>query len=525
MEKFSLPRRDSEDLSDLPQVPKYIHAKDGQVFHTEGRAWHLPSLMRNGGFVITWDQLEEQEKPPILSKRSRYLLKLYVADALRKKKPGTVLEHYRSFYLFGRWLSSQNISFLTSTKEESFNWTDLDERITRAFLSWRKTHTTSAMPDLCHLRSLYTWGVARQYPDFSRDMLRILKSIKIPGKISGQNVRFRHPVKGPLSPDEVLLLREAIKGERGMMQDRALVMLHLELGINPYATMQILNKDFKRYDGQSEVYYHVNVPRIKKRTVHRETKQRPISKELGRLLETLQQGGSEDFLFYWLPQGSADQAIIYAMRRFVEMTNLESSRTGTLLNLHPRRFRYTLATHMAEEGASKFHIAEVLDHSDLQNTHVYTQTVSSIAELVANATDPTLGPVVRRFLGKIVDSTKTQASEGSVNAAVPALIPHLSLPMLNTGGVGMCGRDVRKDGLCRLLPPLSCYRCSFFAALRTGPHKEMLESIEVFIQDIRESVDARILKQLDEVRIAIMEVVEVLEVKKIDDDKSTEKEK
>ena len=74
----------------------------------------------------------------------------------------------------------------------------------------------------------------------------------------------------------------------------------------------------------------------------------------------------------------------------------------------------------------------------------------------------------------------------------------------------MCGRDVRKDGLCRLLPPLSCYLCPSFAALRGGPHREMLTSIEAFLAENLETSDKRILMQLADVRVAIRQVLDQL---------------
>jgi len=170
---------------------------------------------------------------------------------------------------------------------------------------------------------------------------------------------------------------------------------------------------------------------------------------------------------------------------------------------------------MAEEGASKYHIAEVLDHTDLQCVNVYVETVSSISEPVAEATDSELKPVVSRFLGKIVNPPPTSA-EG-LNATIPAATPHLPLPLLNLGGVGVCGRDIRKDGLCRLFPPLSCYLCPSFAALRTGPHKELLESLDAFIAEVEAIVDKRILRQLDDIRLALREVIDTLDLEKKDD--------
>ena len=71
----------------------------------------------------------------------------------------------------------------------------------------------------------------------------------------------------------------------------------------------------------------------------------------------------------------------------------------------------------------------------------------------------------------------------------------------------MCGRDARKDGLCRLLPPVSCYLCPSFAALRDGPHQEMLDSIETFLRESEATADRRIQMQLDDVRVAIQQVI------------------
>src|SRR5205823_3330873 len=124
----------------------------------------------------------------------------------------------------------------------------------------------------------------------------------------------------------------------------------------------------------------LDVPRVKKRTVGRETKRRPISNRLGALLERLQSGGSEEPLLHWLSQNNPEQSTVIAMKHFVRSAGIVSPRTTGLLNMTPRRFRFTLATHMAEEGASLFHLAEVLDHTDLQNVKVYVETRSSIAD-------------------------------------------------------------------------------------------------------------------------------------------------
>ena len=104
--------------------------------------------------------------------------------------------------------------------------------------------------------------------------------------------------------------------------------------------------------------------------------------------------------------------------------------------VNPRRFRFSIGTYMAEEGASVFHIAEILDHTDTQNVRVYVETVSSIADPVAKATDAALAPLVQRFQGKIVDSPEVPAFDGMPNQVIPAIAPHLGIVHLNVGGVG-----------------------------------------------------------------------------------------
>jgi len=175
--------------------------------------------------------------------------------------------------------------------------------------------------------------------------------------------------------------------------------------------------------------------------------------------------------------------------------------------MNARRFRFSIATHMAEEGASLFHIAEILDHSDTQNVRVYVETASSIADPVARATDDALTPLVRRFQGRIVDSDEASTVTELSNGRIPAAVPHLGIAQLDVGGIGLCGRDAVRDGLCQLLPPLSCYLCPSFAALQAGPHRQMLESIDRVLQQHEHHSDRRVLVQLDQVRTAIRQVI------------------
>lgn len=485
-------------LSDLSPLPASVLSFDGQLVDTTPEIWRFRSSLDGGKRIaLHWAQQDELN---ILSPRARHLLKLYFADRIARKKARTIENDFRMFLRLQEWLHSRT--------QPQVEWADLNEGLVRSFLQHGVEHTADKGNDFSRLRTFYRWGVARQYRDFDPAFLDILLSITAVGNAKGHSVRFRDVVRGPFSPDELMMISRAIQKGLGTVQNRAVVMLHLELGHNPNASVRLRNSDLIRYETKSGVAWQLDVPRVKKRIPRRETKRRPISGALGSLLESMQEGTPDEPLLHWLPASNPEAAINLAMRRFAQAADLISSRTQLRLRMNARRFRFSIATHMAEEGASLFHIAEILDHTDTQNVRVYVETASSIADPVASATDDALTPLVRRFQGRIIESDEHLHANGHSNRRIPAAVPHLGIPHLDVGGIGLCGRDAHREGLCHLLPPLSCYLCPSFAALRTGPHRQMLESIDEFLRRHEQLSDRRILLQLDQVRMAIRQAIE-----------------
>jgi len=491
----------------LPDLPAWVVSFDGQRIDTQAERWQMRASA-DGGRTLTlnwlWFAQQRVNHEPLWDPSALHLVKLYVCDRLRYKKAQTARGDFHALQGFTRWLATRKIS--------RFKWIDYTPTLAEAYLQHVLYHTADRGNAFSRLRVLYEWGVARQQPGFDIHVLRVLKSMTAPGNFKGQHVRSRHPTQGPLSGEEKWLLTQALREERGQPRDRAVVMLHLELGCNPHAAVRLKAGDLHRIETRQGTLYQVDVPRVKKRTAHRETKRRALSQWLGSLLDRLCLSDPDSALLHWLPNHSPEAGVNAALKRWAAEAQLVSPRTGERLHLHARRFRYTLATHLAEEGASRFHIAEILDHTDLQNVDVYVVATSRIADAVAQATDRVLEPLVRRFLGKVVESLDEPAfPDPPHNAVIPAAAPHL--PLLSVGGIGVCGRNTQRDGLCQLMPPLSCYTCSLFAALRTGPHREVLASIEAYLEAYRELADARILQQLDDVRAAVQQVLEQVEAK------------
>jgi len=244
---------------------------DDQLVDTSAVCWRFRSSSDGGKLIlIPWDRLDE---PAILSDRAHCLAKLFLADKVSRKKARTIENDFRMFRRFQDWLGS--------VRRSAFDWSDLTEGLAPAFLAHGVEHTADKGNDFSRLRTFYRWGVARQHLDFDPGLFRILQSITAVGNSKGHSVRFRDSVKGPFSPDELLLISTAVSQGQGADQDRAIVMLHLELGHNPNASARLRNKDFVRYETKSAVAYQVEVLRVKKRTSRRETKSRPISAALG----------------------------------------------------------------------------------------------------------------------------------------------------------------------------------------------------------------------------------------------------
>jgi integrase len=418
----------------------------------------------------------------LLSERAMQIIKLYIAHRLTFSKGMTVWNDSVMFRRFLRWY----VTAVRVGRPAAFDWELVTEDIFRAFLE-HGLKTASKGNDFARLREMYTWGAfGAQFAEFDPDLALVLKTIRAQGNVKGAAVRFRDPLKGPLDQDEQRIVAHAIAAGAGTPSDRAVIMLHFELGLNPQSTARMKNGDLRAFsaklvdNGRSKTItkYQIQAPRVKKRREFRETKTRPISDKLGELLLELTCGGQDDPLFHWLSPDAPEDGINQAMMRFATAARLISPRTRSLLNLTPRRFRFTLATEMAREGASRERIAEVLDHTDLQNVNVYVEAASFVIDQLGERFDRMFDPLLQRFRGKIVDSRVEPAFPEVPRKVIPGDIVQLPTAPLNVGGIGMCGRDVRKDGLCRLAPPLTCYPCEFFAAFRTGPHSEVLSALE-----------------------------------------------
>ncbi len=190
------------------------------------------------------------------------------------------------------------------------------------------------------------------------------------------------------------------------LSDYAISLLISLTGRRPQQLVMLKYKDLlqKKLDN-GKVEYLISVPRVKQRGKQLQYRELPIISEVAsivqlqanhsvRLVEqtlgkTLDDHAKGKVPVFLNEEKMLDLAIIdsnfpesnkiyakptianLALKNIVNNRNVISNRTGSLLNVTPRRLRYTIATKLAREGHNANTIAQLLDHSSTSSTGIY----------------------------------------------------------------------------------------------------------------------------------------------------------
>jgi site-specific recombinase XerD len=174
-----------------------------------------------------------------------------------------------------------------------------------------------------------------------------------PGRVSGAQLAPRRPRRLPESPnsEEVDAVLEAIAGDEPLaVRNRALLELLYSAGLR---SREAVDLDLGDVDFEQEAV-HVKGKGGKERVV-------PLGEEAAyRLRRYLEEARPE------LARGAEDALFLSARGRRLD--------TSTLRRLlpHPHRLRHAFATHLLEGGADLRVIQELLGHSSLSTTQVYS---------------------------------------------------------------------------------------------------------------------------------------------------------
>lgn len=142
------------------------------------------------------------------------------------------------------------------------------------------------------------------------------------------------------------------------------------------------------------------------------------------------------------------------------------------LHVFPYRFRRTVATTLAELGASEHEIAEILDDRSLAMAVTYTENTAAIVDVLSQTLDRYQEwlRVLTLFRGRISGGLRQELLV--VFGGASQLANYADY--VDIGPIGNCTNEAE----CTWEPPLSCYTCPFIEVVDDPhPHRQQLEQV------------------------------------------------
>ncbi|NOV29227.1 site-specific integrase [Methylomonas sp. ZR1] len=374
----------------------------------------------------------------------------------------------------------------------------------------------------------------------SDQLFELMNSWSLSGNDKGMAVLSLDPEEGPFSDIEFDAIRNGLdnKYAESVINDReySLAQMFAATGRRPIQIASLKVGDF-RMDSETlgETVCMLSIPKAKVRggkfrsrftdfallestgqvlIKHIENIKKTASQVLGRKLSESEcnllplfpddwvqlTNVASDDVESWLTTDSfhcKTREIVSELKDVVGKLDITSERTGNKIKITGYRFRYTLGTRAAREGAGVLTIAKLLDQSDTQNTTVYVANIPEHAVKISAFMNNSLMRYARAFEGEIVDS------EYDVLATIPGAQRIRSSD--NSCNVGSCGTTA----MCHDYAPIACYLCPKFKAWRDAPHHEVLK----WLLDERERViettnDLQIATINDRAILAVTQVIQ-----------------
>jgi integrase len=497
MQPLQLPR--------VLQLPKSVKPLNGLPFNPSDETWSFNDGVTNYSINIK----KISELTPTLVENIRLVLIWYVENT----SGGQLESHY--------WQLVKLLTFIRgSHKYPVTSITSAD------LINYRDSLGLDKEWHLGSLASFLKKWHKFQLPGVAKDAVRFLNQVKIKGIEKGKAVRTMDPDIGPFSDIEVEAIRAAINDSyvNGNISKRdfLLTWLFLLLGqrVRQYALLKV--KDIyraQRADGSFD--YILNIPRIKQQTqnLRDEFKERMLTPSYGEALfdyareleksfeglidnaedaplfpaRSIRKNQPEAFHYHEAPD-----TLTQRVKAVIGSIRVYSERTGKLLKISSRRFRYTIGTRASKEGHGELIIAELLDHSDTQNVQVYTEFTPEIVERINKAVAIKMAPLAKAFAGEIISEESKAVRRGDITSRIlDPRIDHQMRPMGNCARTGACG----------FIAPIACYTCGSFQAWLDGPHEQVLDYLLAERERLLRVADERIASINDRTILAVTDVV------------------
>jgi integrase len=342
----------------------------------------------------------------------------------------------------------------------------------------------------------------------SKEVVDLLEGWRIQGNEKGAAVASGCPESGPYTDLELVALFDwanmAVANKELAFEDYTYLLTLAMTARRPVQIAALKGRDLVQESEQGAPMFRLNVPRAKQRGLkfrgafrslaiiedlylvlqqqHRQSVA-DVSAAIGLALDPALVGEVPIFLNRERLKGVGDAvqvrellhgdtpdalhattgSLANALQRCARASTARSERTGEFVRLSATRFRYTRGTKLRREGFGPFVIAELLDHSDIQNVRVYTDNTAQEAVVINELIGAQLAPFAQACLGRLVRSEREAIRGDDPRSRVPNDRQHA---VGTCGNYGFCASGYR-----------ACYTCYHFQPWVDGPHEEVLADI------------------------------------------------
>ena len=472
------------DQAHLSAIASAVVSHDGYQFDPSSVQW---VLSRNVTLSLTW---------------THGLLSLPLKESLVR-----ILKHYATLYSADH-TNNINDRFRAFVYQTTNKTCELEKVTSADLISYRSFLDKDHEWYLGVLSGFLKTWVGMGIPGVDHDVAALFDGWRLKGNRKGAAVQLKCPYEGALSDLEYEALDQKLIDSFELneidLDDFVLVTLIKATGRRPVQIGDLKGLDFLEVmssDGLRESV--INIPRRKQRNSGWRTSYKPVSliSEIAYVVSGLiaQNRLRLKELVGNIPDEARDELALFPdwdevsdvantapdefisllktdafhlktttlSQRFkstVDCLGVLSERTGNQINIFPTRMRRTLGTRAAREGYGSIVIAELLDHSDDQNSRVYTENVPEHVDAINEAVGRQLAPLAQAFAGVLIDK-EFDASRGDDRS---------SRVRVESGkGAGTCGHF----GFCGAYAPIACYTCRHFQPWLDGAHEEVLAGL------------------------------------------------
>lgn len=464
------------DTEILPEIPTVVKAHWGQSIYAQSDIWALYDI----GLKIKFDFRNFKNS------YLKHIIKLFLATTAYSKS----LSH---LYNFERYLGDLGSLKSSNLQKKIIEFID-------NFISEKRN--TSDEHQIWYYKSWYIWCFDLGLPYFDSDYADYLENISISGNSKGQAVMSLDEDEGPYNDQELNSMVRLLKNDLELSHGKLLAYLFLTLGVNPRNLVLLKWGHFSVIENGSHKIYLLKVPRIKKRSETIDFKLRELDQRVGAIFSDLKaENEEEDYVF---KTSNGEPLTVLELRRVLQnyLNSLFEGSEIEDLRITPRRFRYTFATRLVMSGVSKERLADLLDHTDLQNVQVYFDLRHKIKGFLTEAENKKLGTLLKRFEGSIEFD----------NTDVDKDIKYYTITA--NSALGKCGSDAH----CDLNAPYSCFVCPKFNAFSDSldSYKKVYDDLLSWKKNRKEEFDEndRIQHQMDEVISALTDLISRIEEKR-----------